>query len=86
MWSPWRRVAAVVVRANGFSYTCRRDAVGAWRCGRCEQAEIPQPEIGRRCGACEAEVVGVQRGLDVWVMILVLLVLLATGAALAWWR
>jgi len=86
MWKPWRRVTGVVVRASGFSYACPRDAEGAWRCGRCERGEIRQPEIGRRCAACEAEVVGVQRGMDVWVILLVLLMLVAVWAALTWWR
>jgi hypothetical protein len=86
VWKPWHRATGVVVQASGFSYACRRDAEGAWRCGRCEQGLIQHPEIGRRCVACEAEVVAVQRGMDLWVMLLVVLVLVATWAALAWWR
>jgi Zn finger protein HypA/HybF involved in hydrogenase expression len=86
MWNPWRRVTAVVVRASGFAYACRRDVEEAWRCGRCERGVIQHPEIGRRCVACEAEVVAVQRGRDLWVMMLVVLILVATWAALTWWR
>ena len=81
-----RRVTGVVVRGNGFSYSCTRAFWGAWRCGRCQRAEIPAPALGQQCPGCQAEVVATQRGLDLWSALLVIVVLVATWVALAWWR
>ena len=86
MWNPFRRVSAVVVRKSGLVYMSRRQARGVWRCGRCGRGEIREPEAGSRCPACQAEVVAVQRGADVWTLLLVLVVLVAAWVALAWWR
>ena len=86
VWNPWRRVTGVAVRASGFTYACRRDVGGVWHCGRCNRSEIRNPDLGRRCPACEAEVIAVQRGLDVWILVLVVITLVAAWAALMWWR
>ena len=86
VWNPWRRATGVVVRASGFTYASRRDVGGAWRCGRCNRHAIRYPDVGRRCAGCGAEVVAVQRGLDVWILLLVVVMLVGAWAALTWWR
>jgi hypothetical protein len=86
VWQPRGRVTGVVVRGDGFAYACTRGLWGAWRCGRCQTAELREPAVGQRCPGCQAEVVATQRGLDLWIALIVIVTLVATWVALAWWR
>ncbi len=84
MWNPWRRVTAVVVRAGNLSYACHRDGRG-WRCGRCDRGWLVDPRPHGRCPVCSALVVAVQRGVDAWVLGLLVLLFLAGWLVLVLW-
>jgi hypothetical protein len=77
----------VVVRSReGLTYACRFDAETGWRCGRCEDGVIPNPQVGRTCPACAAEVIATRRGLGIGLIVFVILTLVLGWVALTWWR
>jgi len=71
---------------GGPVYWCEPDAEGGWRCGRCETGLLASGQIGGRCSTCQAEVVTLsERSSGSGGGWLIVLVLLALGAAAAWY-
>ena len=81
-----RGLTTVVVRSReGLTYACTPSGGARWRCGRCSQGSITQPQVGVHCPACHAEVVATQHDLGIWLVALVTGVLVLGWVLLHWW-